>query len=210
MDRKKRIPRTHREQLGKRRSISKKRAKFTLNSLVVLLKESVVFLLLIVGCLVFSLRFGVHQVDGRSMFPTFQNGDRIVVTKNQQPQRYDIITFEPAGKKNESYIKRVMGVPGDTIVVEGTSIFLVSKKTEQTAITSTSDIPDGALKINVTKTVAAELADYSKIPEDCYFVEGDNRDHSTDSRAFGLVHSGQIEGIVNWRYFPFNKIGSVR
>lgn len=198
------------KQQRKRPAARKGTSKTQSESWVLHIKESLLLLLLFAVFLLFFFHFGVHQVDGRSMFPTFQHGDRIVVAKNQQPKRYDIITFEPTGKKSESYIKRVMGMPGDTIVVEGTSLFLFSQEAGSAPITATSDMPDGALKINITAEVAAELMNYTKIPEDCYFVEGDNREHSTDSRAFGLIHSNQIEGIVNWRYFPFNKLGSIR
>lgn len=210
MEDKKRIAPKFFRKRQKKRKLSKKAAKRAGNVSPAYLKEASVIIVLVLGCLVIFLRFGTHQVDGQSMFPTFQSGDRIFIAKDQHPERYEIITFEPSDKKGESYIKRVLGVPGDRIAVEGTSLFLSSERIKLTGLNTGADLPDGTIKITVTETVAEELSSYSTIPPNYYFVEGDNRKHSTDSRVFGLIHSNQIEGVVIWRYFPFSKVGAIR
>ena len=66
-----------------------------------------------------------------------------------------------------------------------------------------TSLPDSTIKITVSEAVAAELTSLSEIPKDRYFVQGDNRLHSSDSRSFGLITSEQIEGVVVSRYYPF-------
>lgn len=149
------------------------------------------------------------------MMPTLQNGDRLFVLKNAEPQRYSLITFQPAEKKNESYIKRVIGLPGDRIWLDQNTLYLNSQMAETNPTPpneenlSGVDLPDGTLKVRVDWEVAAQLKDFSTIPEEYYFVLGDNRRNSTDSRELGLINADQIEGVVKYRYYPFNRIGTI-
>lgn len=164
--------------------------------------------------LFFLLAIKTHQIAGHSMEPTFQAKDRIFVVK-KKPTRYAIITFEPQSAKGESYVKRIIGMPGDLIWVEGTSLYLTSQieanlKNLYGQKLTAANLPDGTQKLTVTDQVASQLSSYYKIPDDKYFVQGDNRAHSNDSRAFGLVDRSQIEGVVVYRYYPFNKMGSVQ
>ncbi|WP_321384324.1 signal peptidase I [uncultured Enterococcus sp.] len=144
------------------------------------------------------------------MEPTFQENDRILLKKRQVVKRYEIITFQPKGVENTSYIKRVIGIPGDYIWVDGNSLFLLPEggtERRAEAPTSSGDMLDNMLKITISDATAEELSQYKMIPKNQYFVQGDNRSHSNDSRDFGLVNSEQIEGVVCYRYFPFNKLG---
>ncbi|WP_225534742.1 MULTISPECIES: signal peptidase I [unclassified Enterococcus] len=170
----------------------------------------VVFILLLIGCVFLFFNFSAHRVSGQSMEPTFEDKDRILIKKGRSVQRYEIITFEPKDKKDDSYIKRVIGIPGDDIWVSGNNLFLLPNGSAQRSTKAPAkieEIPDGMIKIALTPNVAKELAQYKSIPRDHYFVQGDNRKHSNDSRDFGLVNKNQIEGTVSYRYFPFTKIG---
>lgn len=82
-----------------------------------------VFFLCVSLCVLFLFKVKTHAVEGFSMFPTLENGDRIFVNKGEAPKRYSIITLDPLKKKKESYVKRVIGLPGDSIWLEGTSFF---------------------------------------------------------------------------------------
>lgn len=171
-------------------------------------KEMIGLVLLLFGLVLFFQGCVTHQVEGQSMAPTFQSGDRIIVAKKQEIKRYNIVTFEPAGIPGESYVKRVIGLPGDWLSVEGTALFLLPKESGAEAEDPLSaGIADGTIKITVSEEVAQTLESHDKIPDKQYLVLGDNRLHSDDSRVFGLVDEKQIEGVVMYRYYPFSKSG---
>lgn len=173
------------------------------------------FLFVLLAGIVFLVQVKSHQIDGHSMNPTFTDKDRILVVKGQEPKRYEIVTFEPKNASGDSYVKRVIGIPGDVIWVEGTSLY-VNQQAENNPPNlygrnlAAHDLPDGTTRIMVSERVAKELAPYYQIPENTYFVQGDNRNHSDDSRVLGLIDRKQIEGVVAYRYYPFNKMGVVR
>ncbi|MEI5989910.1 signal peptidase I [Enterococcus termitis] len=177
--------------------------------------SNLIFLLFFMACCLFLFRMATHQVSGHSMAPTFANKDRVLVAKGVHPSRYEIITFEPKTAKGDSYIKRVIGMPGDVIWVEENTLYINHQaennpKNLYGQNLAAKELPDGTIRVNVTTNVARALSVYYKIPENAYFVLGDNRNHSEDSRIFGLVDQDQIEGIVVYRYYPFNKMGVVR
>lgn len=173
------------------------------------------FLLVLFLGILFLIKIKPHQVSGESMMPTLENGDRLFILKNEDPQRYSVITFEPKGNKDESYIKRVIGMPGDRIWLDQNTVYLNSQMAETNPTPpneenlSGVELPDGTLKVRVDWEIAAELEGLSTIPADHYFVLGDNRRHSTDSREMGLIDQDQVEGVVKFRYFPFNRLGTI-
>ncbi|MGX7263448.1 signal peptidase I [Enterococcus crotali] len=163
-------------------------------------KKNTIFLILILICVLFLVLFRTHLVNGISMFPTLEEGDKIIVKKGKIPTRGDIITLKPEDNPQESYVKRVVGMPGDALALEGNSLRV-------------SYLENGHKKreeITVTDGVAMILEKQHKIPKDKYFVLGDNRSHSNDSRSLGLINRTQIEGVVGWRYYPFNRIGHIK
>ncbi|OJG54879.1 signal peptidase I [Enterococcus moraviensis] len=157
----------------------------------------------------------VRRVDGQSMDPNLANSDRVLVFKDSQPKRYNIITFRPKGKPNESYVKRVIGIPGDAIWMDNNTLYINHQLVSETERPLTNSnllgrkLPDGTIKVWLNQKLIKEFAGKQMIPENKYFVLGDNRNHSSDSRVFGLVDTSQIEGVVKWRYYPFNKIGTI-
>lgn len=70
-----------------------------------------------------------------------------------------------------------------------------------------TQLPDGTVKITVNKAVAQQMKGMKQIPKDKYFVLGDNRNHSNDSRSFGFVSAKQIEGVAMYRYYPLDRLG---
>ncbi|ALS01896.1 S26 family signal peptidase [Enterococcus silesiacus] len=177
--------------------------------------SNLIFLFFFIVCMLFLFRMATHQVAGHSMAPTFADKDRVLVAKGVHPSRYEIVTFEPKTAQGDSYIKRVIGMPGDVIWVEENTLYINHQaennpKNLYGQNLAAKELPDGTIQVNVTTKVAKALSVYYKIPENAYFVLGDNRNHSEDSRIFGLVDQNQIEGIVVYRYYPFNKLGVVR
>ncbi|MEI5992313.1 signal peptidase I [Enterococcus termitis] len=130
------------------------------------------------------------------MIPTFTEGDRILINKGKIPKRYELVTLDPLKKPKESYIKRVIGIPNDAIKIDRNTLYLEIE--ENKTMTVTLEGP-----------VIKELKGLEKIPKNSYFVMGDNRNHSNDSRSFGLVSIDQIEGVAFFRYYPVNRIGAM-
>ncbi|MEI5994620.1 signal peptidase I [Candidatus Enterococcus mansonii] len=161
----------------------------------------------------FILKTSPHMVDGDSMNPTLKNGDRVIVRRTKEPKRYEVITFKPPVKSEFQYVKRVIGMPGDLVWTEDNYLFInpqAESLPKASELSAASELPDGTIKINVSADSLAQMSQLKKIPKGHYFVLGDNRNNSSDSRTFGLVDGKAIEGVVSARYAPFNQIGWIK
>ncbi|MTD38372.1 signal peptidase I [Erwinia sp. CPCC 100877] len=161
----------------------------------------------------FILNTSPHMVDGNSMKPTLLDGERVIVRRTKQPQRYEIITFKPPVDSEFQYVKRVIGMPGDLVWTEGNDLFINPQAKTLPKLSETSaakELPDGTIKINLADESLEQLSKFKKIPKGYYFVLGDNRDNSSDSRSFGLVTGNAIEGVVSFRYTPFSRLGWIK
>lgn len=153
--------------------------------------------------------FTRHQVSGDSMKPTLVNKDRILVKKHKIPKRYDLVTFDPEIPNEPSYVKRVIGLPGDQIWIgNDQNLYLRPEEagkwdSKDNEVVEVNQLPDSTLKVTVHEEVARKLDGLKIIPANCYFVLGDNRKASKDSRTFGFIEKSQIEGVVLFRYYPF-------
>ena len=144
------------------------------------------------------------QVQGESMEPMLQDGDNLIVDKItyhfKAPQRFDIIVFPFQYKEDTYYIKRIIGLPGETgqITGEGT-IYIDGEVLEEGYGREVIRDPGNA---------------YSPVTlgEDEYFVLGDNRNNSSDSRSssVGLIHRKDIIGRAWVRIWPFSKISVLK
>lgn len=160
--------------------------------------------------LVFSHFFLLHRVAGSSMAPALSDKNRILIAKTADPKRYDIVTFHPANEPEGSYVKRVMGLPGDGLwVADEHTLFLKEGSAFSEKEKSSGELPEGCVKFSLSLTASTQLGAFEAIPKAMYFVVGDNRGDSTDSRIFGLVKASQLEGVVIGRYFPFTQWGRV-
>lgn len=147
-----------------------------------------ILIYLFVSVFMFSAR-----VDGSSMNPTFNHGDFLFASRNYltaQYERGDVIVFHSDTLGN-ALIKRVIGVPGDTVIIENQEVFINGEKIDEPYI---NNPPLEFLKITVE--------------EGTYFVMGDNRQNSLDSRyqAVGLVPKDKILGKVFFQIFPKPKL----
>ena len=143
------------------------------------------------------------RVDGRSMMNTLHDGDNLIVEKLSyrfsDPKRFDIIVFPPTGKK-EYYIKRIIGLPGETVQIdENGNIYINGELLEENYGAETIQNPGRAAK-PIT------------LGDDEYFVMGDNRNNSKDSRSeeVGNVKRSQIIGRAWLRIWPLNKFGLLK
>ena len=138
------------------------------------------------------------------MKPVLGNGDVVLVNRiiynATTPKRGDIIVFKPKGNENvHYYTKRIIGLPGETVEIMENRIYIDGEKLEEGYVTT--DIDDvGIVKEKV------------KLAGDEYFVLGDNRESSEDSRFpnIGNVARSQIRGCVWFRIAPFKDLGLIR
>ncbi len=143
-----------------------------------------------------------NQVKGASMEPSFYTGEYILTSKItykfRGPHRGDVIVFKSPKNPDIDYIKRIIGLPGDQIMVKNSDVYINNQPLTEDYIAAKTNLWEGgALREGVPLTV----------PEGDIFVMGDNRPRSSDSREFGPVPLDTIIGQVFYRYFPTNRMG---
>ena len=152
-------------------------------------------------------------VKGTSMMPTYEDGDIVLVNKIGKKisgiERFDVIVLE--APNGETYIKRVIGLPGDHIAYENDTLYINDEANEEAYL----DVYKKQLLDNspLTEDFTLQSAtDYSTIPEGYLFVLGDNRRNSLDSRyaSVGLVPMEKVFGKTNIRFYPLDSIGIVK
>ncbi len=156
----------------------------------------------IVIAVVVIIRFFIAQpfiVSGASMAPNFATNDYLIVDeisyRFHSPQRGDVIIFHPPVDMSTYYIKRVIGLPGDTVTVKNGVVTIKNTQHPNGIVLSESYISKDTL-----------LEDKSvDVPQGEYFVMGDNRPESFDSRGWGLLPRANITGRALVRLFPINK-----
>lgn len=166
------------------------------------LKETITFIILAI-IIVVPIRLFIAQpfvVEGESMHPTFENTDYLVVDeiiyRLHAPERGDVIVFRLPGDPNKFLIKRIIGLPGETVHIDH-------------GVVSVTTAGGATLKLS-EPYVVAEDATYTNdatLGAGQYFVMGDNRPVSADSRSWGLLPRQNIIGRVDVRLLPFNKAG---
>lgn len=146
-------------------------------------------------------------VKGRSMEQTFSDGDYLIVDelsyRFRDPQRFEVVVFHtefiPGGAPREYYIKRVIGIPGDRVVIKDGKVNLYENNGDTATELDEAYITDGI------KTLSPEPID-TVLESNKYFVLGDNRGNSSDSRYWGVLDKSYIVGKPAVRLFPFNEI----
>ncbi|OGK15332.1 signal peptidase I [Candidatus Roizmanbacteria bacterium RIFCSPLOWO2_02_FULL_37_19] len=146
-----------------------------------------------------------HQVKGSSMDNTFHNGEYILTNKLAykfgSPHRGDVVVFSSPDNKDIDFIKRIIALPGEKIRIENNTIYINGKALKEQYIEGqTLTLEDAYLKEGQEEI----------IPNGHIFVMGDNRQRSSDSRMFGPVPTQDIIGRVFFRYFPPEKIGTIK
>lgn len=143
-----------------------------------------------------------YEVVGKSMMPTFSDHDKVIVNKLSPINRMDIIIFH--GAQNEDYVKRVIGIPGDTIKYENDELFINNKKVEEPFLETFEAYKNP--EENFTEDFElSEVTGSKTVPPNRYFVLGDNRMSSLDSRYFHFIEKNEIIGEVKVRYWPISR-----
>ena len=144
------------------------------------------------------------SVSGSSMEPTLQHNDQLILDKIayrfSEPQRYDIIVFPFLYEEKTYYVKRIIGLPGETVQIDGEgNIFIDGEILEEDYGIETMNYPG----------IAAEPI---TLGDDEYFVLGDNRNNSSDSRdpSVGTIRRSNVMGKAWVRIWPLNKFGLLK
>ncbi|WNF35478.1 signal peptidase I [Bacillaceae bacterium IKA-2] len=168
---------------------------------------------LIALLLAFMIRYFLFApivVDGESMMPTLQNSDRLIVNKIgytiSKPERFDIIVFHATSEKD--YIKRVIGLPGDSIAYENDELYLNGQLVEELYLAEyQTEYQKDAYSLPFTGDFTLEdFTGIDVVPEGHLFVLGDNRQHSKDSRHIGFISYDSVVGSANVIFWPFSEI----
>ena len=163
--------------------------------------------ILFIFCLVFLVTTYVGQrtrVEGHSMEPALSDGDNLIVDKISyrfhDPERFDIIIFPYQWEPNTYYIKRIIGLPGETIQIDDEGNIYIDGEVLQEHYGLERIKNPGSAREPIT------------LGEDEYFVLGDNRNNSEDSRftQVGVIHRDDIVGRAWLRIYPFDRIGFIR
>ncbi len=162
----------------------------------------------IIVALVRSFLFSSYIVDGKSMRPTLEDGNKLVVNKISYQvshiKRFDVIVFHANPKQD--YVKRVIGVPGDSIRYKDDQLFINGKRYEEPYLDEYKSRAEGE---SLTGDFSLdELTGSKTVPEGKLFVMGDNRIESSDSRHFGFISMKQVVGKVDIKYWPLKDLNS--
>ncbi|NTV30884.1 signal peptidase I [candidate division WWE3 bacterium] len=145
-----------------------------------------------------------HQVDGGSMLPTYLHGDYVLTEKVSSYwsdlQRGDVIVFRYPKDPSKEYIKRVIGLPGEEISIRDGIVYIDGGPLNETYTRSGYTSAHSFLQ---------EGTSYN-VQQNEYFVMGDNRNESSDSREWGTVPEDNIIGKVFFRYWPFSRFGLIK
>lgn len=169
--------------------------------LMKILKEIMSYILIIIVVLLIKTYiFTPIRVNGGSMEPTLKHNDIMILNEIgyyiNGVERFDIVVVSVNGEK---IIKRVIGLPGDKVEYKDNKLYINDEEIKEEFLhQDTKDF-----------SVNTDLG-YEIIPDNYYFVVGDNRNNSIDSRIIGLVSSKQIKGKTKLVVYPFNKFGNVK
>lgn len=159
------------------------------------LKEAMPYIIiLMVVILIRTFIVTPIKVNGQSMYDTLNGSEIMILWRTKDIQRYDIVVADliENGKKTDTLIKRVYGLPGETISCEDGVIYINGKKIDDSyAYGKTNDF--GSITLG----------------SDEYFLLGDNRGVSLDSRIFGPINKKHIDGKTDFIIWPFKKFGKV-
>jgi signal peptidase I len=189
--------------------------------------REVIETIILAAVIFFGVRLVVlnFQVDGSSMFPNLDNGEMLLVNRNaymhfdvnkyidvlpfvdhdgehivypfDPPERGDIIVFNPPNQSDKPYIKRVIGLPGESVTFKDGSVYINGQKLEEPYL-------DGDKSL-CNRSVCPDIV----VPEGSVYVMGDNRENSSDSRSFGPVTVNSIIGKAWITYWPSDDFGLV-
>ncbi len=156
---------------------------------------------------VYLLIMRPHKIKGQSMQPNYPDGEYLLTEKvtyyTNSPGRGDVVVLTPPPTVSETdeFIKRIIGLPGEKVMVKGGRVYINDKQIQESYLASTVYTNPGDF--------LAEGQEYT-VPSGKYFVMGDNRTNCSDSRYWGPITKSEITGRAWVIYWPLNKTGVVQ
>ncbi len=143
--------------------------------------------------------FDILPIKGSSMYPNFHDGDVVVLNKisyvNGNPHRGDSVVLRfPGDPDRQRYIKRLIGLPGETVSIHDGKVFINNRE---------------LIEPYLDKSVSTYPASDITLKNDQYYLVGDNRDNSSDSRIWGTASRSDFIGKSLYIIYPFNRLGPV-
>lgn len=139
------------------------------------------------------------------MEPNFHDGEYLLTDKVSyrigEPERGDVVVFKAPPTYTDEFIKRIIGLPGEEIKIEGGHVYVNGRQLEE------QYLPEG------TRVLPGKFSTEGQtitVPEGSYYVLGDNRDHSLDSRNLGPIERQYITGRAWFIYWPVSEVGTVK
>jgi len=155
---------------------------------------------------IYAFLFRPFQVNGRSMFPNYQDGEYILtnlISLRFEPlKRGDVIVFQAPPDAEKDYIKRVIGLPGEKVMIKGGYVYINGAKLDESSYLASDVMTSQGSFLTEAKTIT--------VPQDNYFVMGDNRPESSDSRAWGFVPKQKLIGKSFFVYWPPTRMRLVK
>ena len=157
-----------------------------------------VLIALVITFVIRSFIVDIFRIPSPSMVPTIEVGDRVVVTRFSYwfdtPERGDVVVFKYPNNEKVDYIKRVIGLPGEEVAFHNNTLYIDGVEVDE------SYLPEG--------TFTGDFGPI-EVPENSYFMCGDNRQNSSDSRSWGFVDESLIIGKGQFIYWPIGHIGGL-
>lgn len=150
--------------------------------------------------------FQPFQVEGTSMEPQLYNGDQMIMLRQGEPERFDVIVFPDPRGSGDSYVKRIIGLPGDYVEAQDDTLYINGVAYEEPYLEPLKSQYEGNYTedFNLWNDLGIE-----EIPPGHFFVLGDHRPFSGDSRQFGLIAAEDVQGLTGFIYYPFNRFGKI-
>lgn len=183
----------------------------------ILLSVLVAFILFI---FIRTFLFFPFEVVGQSMEPTLLSGDRLILNRLGSVDRFDVVVFPAPDDPNsgEEYVKRIIGLPGDEIKYIEDNLYINGNLINERYLEPSKEELQKKLEENPEQVTFTQITndfslldissgDSAVVPPDTYFVLGDNRQNSKDSRVFGFLNQETVEGTASLRIWPLDRIG---
>jgi len=173
---------------------------FLLDSVQTFLIAAAIFLV------IYLFLFRPYEVKGDSMYPNFYDKEyvltNLIILRFKEPKTGDVVVFKAPPEPEKDYIKRVIAVPGDSISIKDGQVYIGEDLFDESKYLTSSvkTFPGAFLREGATVTV----------PDGQYFVIGDNRGASSDSREWGFVKKEDIIGESLFVYLPINKMRLIK
>ena len=154
---------------------------------------------------IYIFLFRPFEVNGQSMFPNFHDKEyvltNLITLRFGAPVHGDVIVFKAPPDPDKDFIKRIIGLPGDTVMVKDGSVYVNGSLLDESSYLSSDVKTYGGAFLRDGDTIT--------VPPDNYFVMGDNRPYSSDSREWGFVPKGNIIGKSFLVYWPLSEVRTV-